>query len=160
MKTKFRSVSLLIALLTLSLIAHCASASTIPTFTVTSTSRLPIMLPEGTTFNGSISTSGTLRFWINAPNGAQIINLGLIDKSATFNFVAQQEGNYTLNFENDQLGSNPVQVAFSFETNPDISNSGTSAEPSLIYLLIPIIITVIGTILIVVFMRRKNRNYN
>jgi hypothetical protein len=147
----------LITSVTLSLFVFSASAITIPTFTVTSISRLPIMLPKDTTFTGSISTSGILRFWINGPDGTQVVNLGLIEKSATFNFVAQQNGNYTLNFENDQLGSKPPQVDFSFETNPDLPNSYNSTEPSFIYLSIPIIVTVLGSILIIVFVRRQNK---
>jgi hypothetical protein len=113
------------------------------------------MLPNGTTFNGSISTTGTVRFWVNDPNGAQIANLGLIDKATTFSFVAQQTGNYTMNFENDLPTS--IQVTFSYVTNPDISGSSSNGAP-VFYLLIPIVIAVLGCILIIYFVRRKNKN--
>ncbi|MGE5575424.1 MAG: hypothetical protein ACM3UL_04755 [Ignavibacteria bacterium] len=132
-----------------------ASAATIPTFTLSAqSSQLKYTLPAGTEFNGSISTTGTIRFWISAPNGFQIVNLGLIDQKATFSFVAQQAGNYTLNFENDF--PNPIQVMFSYETNPDISTNSSTFIP-LIYLAIPITIAVAGSILILFSMRRRNK---
>ncbi|HLN89266.1 MAG TPA: hypothetical protein VK253_04305, partial [Candidatus Binatia bacterium] len=93
--------TILTMLMTMSSIVLYASAATAQTFSVSSLTQLQIAVPEGTTFNGSISTSATLRFWVTAPNGAQIVNLGLIDIPTTFSFVAQQTGNYTLNFEND-----------------------------------------------------------
>jgi hypothetical protein len=111
------------------------------------------MLANGTTFNGSISTTGTVRFWVNDPNGAQIANLGLIDKATTFSFVAQQNGNYSMNFENDLPAS--IQVTLSYVTNPDISGNSSAGTP-IIYLLIPIIIAILGCILIIYFVRRKN----
>ena len=139
-------------LLFLTITALSASATTIPTFTLLAqSSQLKYTLPAETTFNGSISTTGTIRFWVSDPNGFQIVNLGLIDQEATFSFVAQQAGNYTLNFENDL--PNPIQVTFSYETNPDISTDNSTAIP-LIYLTIPITISVIGSLLIIVLARR------
>ena len=144
------SLLLVLAITTLS-----ASATTIPTFTLSAqSSQLKYTLPAGTTFNGSISTTGTIRFWVSDPNGFQIVNLGLIDQEATFSFVAQQAGNYTLNFENDL--PNPVQVTFSYETNPDISTNNSTSIP-LVYLTIPIAIAVIGSVLIIVLARRKRK---
>jgi hypothetical protein len=109
-------------------------------------------------FNGSISTTGPVRFWVNAPNGVQIVNLGLIDEAATFGFVAQLTGNYTLNFENDL--HNPVQVSFSFTTDPDISSNNNSASTPLINLVITAIIAVVGGVLIFVFMRRRRQGHS
>ena len=140
------------------LMALFASATTVPAFTVTQASQLQIAMPAGTTFNGSISTSGTLRFWVSAPNGDQIVNLALIDEPTTFGFVAQQNGNYTLNFENDVPRSNPIQVSFSYTTNPDISGGDSSTGIPISYLAITIIITVFGSILIIFFVRSKNKN--
>lgn len=154
-RTKLLMLTVLTALLTASLIALSVSATTVPAFTLSSSSaQIPIVLPSGTIFNGSISTTGTVRFWVSNPNGATIVNLGLIDKAATFSFVAQQDGNYTLNFENDL--PNPIQVAFSYTTNPDISGGNNSTIP-VSYLLIPIIISIVGSILIIFFARRKSK---
>lgn len=159
-KTKLLSLTLLTALLIISLTTLSAFATTVPTFTVSqlSTSEVPIVLPTGTTFNGSISTSGTVRFWVNDPNGAQIVNLGLIDNTAKFSFVSQQNGNYTMNFENDQPNADPVQVTLSFVTNPDISSGGNSTGTPLSYFIILIVIAVVGSIVMFFLVRRKNKN--
>jgi hypothetical protein len=148
----------LTALLIASLMSFAVSATTIPTFVLSSSgAQLPIVLPKGTTFNGSISTTGTIRFWVNDPNGAQIVNLGLIDKSASFGFISLQDGNYTLNFENDLPNSNPIQVTFSYTTNPDISTGNSSTGTPTIYILISVIVAIVGSILIIFFIRRKGK---
>jgi hypothetical protein len=136
-----------------------AFATKVPTFAVSpmSTSQIPIVLPTGTTFNGSISTTGTVRFWVNDPNGAQIVNLGLIDNTAKFSFVLQQNGNYTMNFENDQPNADSVQVTLSFVTDPDIS-AGNSTGTPLSYFTILIVIAVVGSFVIIFLVRRKNKN--
>src|SRR5665647_194236 len=132
-KIKILTSIAITALLMMSFMALLASAITLPAIALSaSSSQLPIMLPTRTTFNGSISTTGTVRFWVSAPNGAQIVNLGLIDKTTTFSFVANQNGNYTMNFENDL--TNPIQVTFSYVTNPDISSGSNSIGIPLVYL--------------------------
>jgi hypothetical protein len=158
-KTKLLTLTLLTALLIMSWTTLSAFATTVPTFTVSplSTSQVPVVLPTGTTFNGSISVTGTVRFWVSDPNGAQIVNLGLIDNTAKFSFVSQQNGNYTMNFENDQPNADPVQVTLSFVTNPDIS-AGNSTGTPLIYFIILVVIAVVGSILIIFLVRRKNKN--
>ncbi len=148
-------VTLAFFLLT-SLFFSSAFATTVPTFTLSSeSSQLPYVLPQGTTFNGSISTTGGVRFFISAPNGTIIINLGIIDKPTTFGFVSQQKGTYTLNFENDL--PNPIQVTFSYVTNPEIQDSNNSTGISPIYLLIVVIVAVVGSFLIIFIMRRKDK---
>src|SRR5665647_945523 len=145
-------------LLIMSFTALLASATTLPAITLSASSaQLPILLPTGTTFNGSISTTGTVRFWVTAPNGVQIVKLGLIDSTNTFSFVANQNGNYTMNFENGL--TNPIQVTFSYVTDPDIPSVNNSTGISLVYLLLSIIIAVLGSILIIFFVRRKNKLY-
>ena len=144
------SLLLVVAMTTLS-----ASASTVPAFTLSAqSSQIKYDLPAGTMFNGSISTTGTIRFWVSDPNGVQIVNLGLIDHEANFGFVAQPAGNYTLNFENDL--PNPIQVKFSYETNPEIPTNNYTTIP-LIYLTIPIAIAVIGSVMIICLVRRKRK---
>jgi hypothetical protein len=133
------------------------SATNVQSFTVYQSSQFQFVLLAGTTFNGSISVSNTIRFWVNAPDGAQIVNLGLIDQSTTFSFVAQQGGNYTLNFENDLPTANPSQVTFTYSTNPDISQNNNSPRTPLTYWLVIILIFIAGVILMVV-VRYRNRN--
>jgi hypothetical protein len=131
-----------------------ASATTLPTITLSASSaQLPIILPTGTTVNGSILT--IVRFWVSAPNGAQIVNLGLIDKTTTFSFVANQNGNYTMNFENGL--TNSIQVTFSYVTDPDILGGSSSTEIPLVYKVISIVIAALGSTLIIFFVRRKNK---
>lgn len=131
-------------------------ATTVPSFTLSAESlQIWYNLPQGTIFNGTISTTGTIRFWVNAPDNAPIVNLGLIDNNDSFGFAAPQNGSYTFNFENDLPSS--VQVTFSYETNPDISG-GNSATPSSYYPLATIIVVaVVGSIVIVFAIRRRHR---
>jgi len=135
-----------------------ASATSIPTFTLSAqSSQLNYALPAGTTFSGSISTTGTIRFWVSDPQGVQIVNLGLIDQEAAFGFAAKQVGNYTLNFENDLPTA--VQVTFSYETSPEISTNNYTFIP-LAYLSLPIAVAVIGSVLIFIllyFLQKKNK---
>jgi hypothetical protein len=157
-KPRILTLTVTMVFLITSLIAPAAFATTIPTFTLSSSgAQLPITLPAGTTFNGSISTTGTIRFWVNDPNGIQIVNMGLIDNSGSFGFVAAQDGNYTLNFENDLPNSNPIQVTFSYTTNPEISSGNSSAGTPTIYLVISVIIAIVGSILIILFINRKGK---
>ena len=149
-KTKFliSAISAIIMLTSLIILSASASTASFPTFTLSSSStQLHFALPVGTQFNGSISTTGPVRFFVSAPNGSVIVNLGLIDKTNAFSFIAQQTGNYSLNFENDL--PDPVQVIFSYVTNPDISGGSNSGGIPLIYLPIFIIIAVFGSILII-----------
>jgi hypothetical protein len=155
-KIKMLTSFAIITLLAISFMSLLASATTLPAITLSASSaQLPILLPSGTMFNGSISTTGTVRFWVSAPNGAQIVNLGLIDKEDNFSFVSQQNGNYTFNFENSLTKS--IQVTFSYVTDPDISSSDNSSGIPLVYLLLSFGIAVLGSILIIFFIRRKNK---
>jgi hypothetical protein len=155
-KIKILTCTTITALLIISFMTLVASATTLPTITLSASSaQLPIMLPTGTTVNGSILTTGTVRFWVSAPSGAQILNLGLIDKNTTFNFVANQDGNYTMNFENGL--TNSIQVTFSYVTDPDISGGNSSTGIPLVYQVMSIVISALGSILIIYFVRRKNK---
>jgi hypothetical protein len=155
-KTKFAICVTFAALLLISIMVSSTFATTVPTFTLSSQlSQLTYLLPQGTTFNGSISTTGSVRFFVSAPNETIITNLGIIDKPTTFGFVSQQNGTYTLTFENDLPTS--IQVTFSYVTDPEISGSNNSTGIFPIYLLIVVIVAVIGSFLIIFMMRRKSK---
>ena len=142
-KIKILTNLVITTLLIMSFMTLLASATTLPAITLSASSaQLPIMLPTGTIFNGSISTTGTVRFWVSAPNGAQIVNLGLIDKAEKFSFVAKQNGNYTLNFEN--ILTDSIQVTFSYVTDPDISSDNNSTGIPPVYLLLSIVYCCFG----------------
>ncbi len=157
-KNKLSLYAVLVLLLLLSFTVFSASATTVSTLTVSQSSQIQFLLPAGTTFNGSISVSSSLRFWVNAPSGYQILNLGLVDQSEVFSFVAQEDGNYTMNFENDLPYANPVQVTFSYTTNPDITSNDNSTGIPLTYWLAILLIVIVGVILIVLLRYRKDRN--
>jgi hypothetical protein len=145
---------LLTALLLLSLTAFPAYAGTTETFTINppSTTQYTFYLPQGTTFNGSISTSGTIRVWVTNSSGGQVVNLGLIDQTVNFGFASVQDGNFSINFENDL--PNSVQVTFSYDTNPQIPKTDLTLIP-LSYLPVFLAIVVLGSILILIFAHRK-----
>jgi len=147
--------SALTVLLFASLMGATVFATTVPTFTLSASSKqLQYVLPQGTTFNGTIATTGSVQFWVNSPNEFEIINLGIIDKTTTFSFVATQNGTYTLNFENDM--SNSIQVTLSYVTNPVIpgSSNPTGISPSYL-LLITVVVAVLASFLIIFILRRK-----
>jgi len=123
-----------------------------------STGQLLYVLSVGSIFNGSVSATGSVRVWMNAPNGEQVINLGLIDVSTSFGLVAQQNGTYILNFENDL--QNTISVTFSYQTTPELFEGKRDSNPSRIsldYLIIPIFLSIFGSALILLVMRRKNK---
>lgn len=154
-KTKLLIFTALTTLLLTSLVALSVFAVTVPAFTLSdSTNQLQYVLPAGTTFNGTISTTGDVRFWVSAPNYGEIVDLGIIDKTTSFGFVAQQNGTYYMNFEEDT--PNSIQVTFSYTTNPQIPNSNLTGI-SLIYEIITVVIAVVGSILIIFIIRRKNK---
>ncbi len=94
-----------------------------------------------------------IRFWVTAPNGAEIVNLGIIDKAGSFGFVAQQNGTYTFNFENDLPGT--VQVTFTYAANPELPNDGTGVPLS--YIVIIGSAAVVGSLLIIFVVRLKTK---
>ena len=128
-KTKLLVFAVLAALLLMFLVPLSVYATTVPSFTLSPSSnqlqQLQYVLPSGTTFNGSVSTTGDVQVWVNSPE-AEIVNLGIIDDTTAFSFVAQQNGTYTVNFENDM--SNTVQVTFSYVTNPVIPATTVQQE--------------------------------
>ena len=155
-KTKLLMSTASAVLLLASLMAVSVFATTVPTFTLSASSnQLQYVIPQGTTFNGTIATTGSVQFWVSAPNYAEIVNLGIIDKTTSFSFVAPQNGTYTLNFENDM--SNSIQVTFSYVTNPVIPGSNNSTGISQSYLLITVIIAVLGSFLIIFVLHRKSK---
>jgi hypothetical protein len=153
--TKLLTFGALIALLLASLMPLSAFATTVPSFTLSASSnQLQYVLPSGTTFNGSVSTTGDVRVWVNSPE-AEIVNLGIIDNTTAFSFVAQQNGTYTVNFENDM--SNTIQVTFSYVTNPVIPGSNSSSGVNQTYLAMTAIIAILGSLLIIFFLRRQSK---
>jgi hypothetical protein len=137
--------------------APSASATTVPLFALQPfhASYLVYNLPEGTTFNGSISTTGDVRVVVNNPNNAQIVNLGVIYQATTFTFNATQNGNYTIYFENDL--NEAVDISFSYVTNSPIPSTTSPFPISISELLTILSIVAIAVILILRFALRRSQ---
>jgi hypothetical protein len=148
--------ALTLLLLATSFLLLTAQAATTETFTVTQrTYQITFNLPAGTAFNGSLSTTGTVRVWVNDANGALITNPGLVDKTAIFNFTAAKDGNYYVNFENPL--SSTASVTFTYQTDPEIPSNN---QPILPFWLLPVFIaiTVAGCVLILYFSRKRKHS--
>ncbi len=144
-------ICIILALLAVSMLAACVSASTTETFTVAqATKRYTFELPQGAIFNGSFTTTGPVRVWVNDANGSQLANLGIVDTTGQINFVATQQGSYYINFENNV--ANSVQVTFTYQTNPELENN--SAFPLTLLPIIAIIIAAVCIILVIVIRRK------
>lgn len=155
-KTKLLIIAALATLLLTSFTVFSVSATTEPSFTLSASSnQFQYKLPAGTIFNGTIQTSGEVQFWVNAPNYNEIVNLGIIDKTTTFSFVAPQNGTYTMTFNEDS--GNSVTVTFSYTTNPVIPGSNISPETGYIYTAITVVIAVVGSIIVILIVRRISK---
>ena len=131
------------------------AASTTETFAVTaSTYQITFDLPTGTTFNGSISTSETIRVWVSNANGSVVANLGLIDNNFCFSFITHKDCTYYVYFENPL--TSPAQVTFSFQTEPDLLNGSPSLLPFSLWPIF-VIITVVGCV-VLFYLSHRNRN--
>ena len=86
-----------------------------------SSNQIQYKIPAGTMFNGTVATSGWVRVWVTEPSGGEIVNLGIIEKTTSFGFIAQQNGTYTFNFENDL--PNTITVTFTYTSNPQLPDT-------------------------------------
>jgi hypothetical protein len=152
MKTRHLALTALTVLLAVSSLLLAAQASTTETFTVThNTYQVTFNLPAGTEFNGSLSTTATVRVWVSDANGSLVTNLGLVDSTASFSFVAAQEGNYHVYFENSL--STSAEVAFTYETDPELG--GGSLLP---FWLWPVFVAVtVGGCIAVLYLSRRRK---
>lgn len=156
-KTKTLTFTALTLLLAASfMLLTVQAAATSETFTVKQTTyQITFNLPAATAFNGSLSTTGTVRVWVSDQNGSLITNLGLVDSAASFNFTAAKEGNYYVNFENPLSSS--ASVTFTYQTDPELPSGNSTILP---FWLLPVFIaiTVVGCILIIYFSRKKKQS--
>lgn len=152
-KTKMLTFTALTLLIAASFLLLTAQAATTETFTVTrGTYQVTFNLPAGTAFNGSLTTTGTVRVWVNDANGSLIANSGMVDSNASFNFTAAKDGNYIVNFENPM--SNSASVTFTYQTDPELPSDSNSILP---FWLLPVfvVITIVGCVLIIYLSRRR-----
>ncbi|MGO8806980.1 MAG: hypothetical protein ACLQO7_10340 [Candidatus Bathyarchaeia archaeon] len=118
-----------------------------------SSNQIQYKIPAGTMFNGTVATSGWVRVWVTEPSGGEIVNLGIIEKTTSFGFIAQQNGTYTFNFENDL--PNTITVTFTYTSNPQLPD--TNAGIPLTYIIFVGTVAVVGSLLIFFGIRRKTK---
>jgi hypothetical protein len=154
-KYKILACNAINLLLVVSFLVLSASATSTETFTVTqNTYQITFNLPAGAKFNGSISTTNTIRVLVNDANGTILANPGLVDSHADFGFVAAKAGDYYIIFENPL--SAIAQVTFTYQTDPELSNSNSLIPLSLWPVFV--IIAAIGCVLII-YLSRRNRKH-
>jgi hypothetical protein len=142
-------------LLVASFLALSASATSTETFTLTqNTYQITFNLPAGTIFNGSVSTTNTIRVLANDANGILHANIGLVDSHTDFSFVAAKTGDYFVIFENPL--SITAQVTFTYKTDPELSKSNSLIPLS--FWPVFVIITIFGCVLII-YLSHRNRKY-
>lgn len=110
---------------------------------------LTLNLNNGQRFSGSLSVSGGLAdniiFAVKAPNGTEIMNLGSVSEGTEFEFMADQDGAYTLVFTNAGLVSRTVNLTYDIET---LTIAGLDGTQILIAAFFVITVIVLGIIII------------
>ena len=150
---------LLIAFIVIMLFSLPATgAATVETFTVSplSTTSIKVNIQNGTELNGSISTNGDIRFFINGPQGKPISDLGIASTSAKFTFTAPEDGNYSLNFENGRL--TPTDVSLVFDAQSEITSiAGSQTIPAYVLVIAATAGCLVVVTILALFPRRKSR---
>ena len=119
---------------------------------------LTFNLNNGQKFSGSISVSGgiadSIIFSVKAPNGTKIIDLSSVSEGTEFDFTADQDGAYTLVFENPlALSPKTVNLTYDIET---LTIAGLDGTQLLIAAFLVIIVIVVGIIIILNKGKQKN----
>jgi len=154
-KKRYATFFIFATVLIASLAAYPACAIYTTKFSLAlSTNQIQFKIPKGTTFSGTVSATGLIRFWATAPGGGPVTDLGLVEKTTAFSFVSLLNGTYTFNFENDM--PNTVTVTFSYDTYPSLPNTGTGTPAT--YILAGVLaVAVAGSLFIIFLVRIKNR---
>ncbi len=110
---------------------------------------------NGQEFSGSLSVSGGLAdniiFSVKAPNGTEIRNLGSVSEGTEFDFLADQDGAYTLVFSNVGLVSRTVNLTYEIKT---LTIAGLDGTQILIAAFAVIALIVVG--IVVIFRKEKS----
>ena len=116
---------------------------------------LTYKLNNGQQFSGSVSVSGgiadSIIFSVRAPNGTRIVDTTSIAGGTEFEFMADQDGAYTLVFENTLgLNSKTVNLTYDIQT---ITIAGLDGTQILIAAFLVILVIVVG--IVVIFKKGK-----
>lgn len=113
-----------------------------------------IDLEDGQKFWSTISINGgsenDIDFFVQNPKGITIIDLGRISQGDSFEFTAEENGSYVLNFENDFSTISSKVITLTFKTSL-IPIAGI--DP--ILLLAIIVVVIILLILVIVYERSR-----
>jgi uncharacterized membrane protein YjgN (DUF898 family) len=148
----------LVALILITFPLATTHASNVETFAVSglSTTAIRLTLSNGTQVNGTISTNGNIRFFINNPHGEEIYDLGIVSVSVQFSFKATEDGNYSLNFQNGHLDT--ANVDFIFDYSGQTPNGTTSSVIPINVLVTVVSVVCLGIILgLATFQRHRSK---
>jgi len=113
-------------------------------------------LNKGQEFSGALSISGGLAdniiFAVKAPNGTEILNPGSVSEGTEFDFVADQDGAYTLVFSNLGLASRTLNLTYDKKT---LTIAGLDGTQILIAAFAVIATIVLG--IVVIFKKQKSQ---
>jgi len=138
------------------LLGSAVSAAEVETITIEALSEETITynLNDGQQFSGYLSISGGLGdniiFSVKAPNGTKIVNLGSVSEGTEFEFMASQDGAYTLVFSNAGLVSRTVNLTYDIKT---LTIAGLDGTQVLIASFLVILVIVAG--IVVIFKKGK-----
>jgi len=107
-----------------------------------------LTLAKGTQFKGSfvLNVTAIIRFSVTDHKGNIILNPRFENTSASFEFTAEEEGNYNLIFDNSG-GNLPLTATLTYDT-------GGSLSP---LVFIPVSITIVLTIVLVIYLYRNRK---
>ncbi len=154
MNKKIGIVFLCVLLLSISAVG-AAEVETITVDPLGGEEILTFNLNNGQKFSGSLSISGgigdDINFWVQSPNGTQILNLGSVSEGTEFEFTSEQDGAYTLHFKNSALlSSKTVNLTYEIQT---LSIAGLDGTQILIAAFLVIVVIVVG--IVVIFKKGK-----
>lgn len=138
------------------LLGSVVNAAEVETITIGALSEETVTynLNDGQQFSGSLSISGGLGdniiFSIKAPNGTEIVNMGSVSEGTEFEFIANQDGAYTLVFSNVGLVSRTVNLTYDIKT---LTIAGLDGTQVLIASFLVILVIVVG--IVVIFKKGK-----
>ena len=120
-------------------------------------STFTVNLEDGQKFWGTISIDGEnendIDFYVQNPEGVMILDLGRVSQGDSFEFTAEENGAYILNFENDfsLTGSKVITLTFKLSLTPI-----AGVDPVL--LLAVIVVVVIILLILLMFYRRSRKH--
>ncbi|MCR3907037.1 MAG: emp24/gp25L/p24 family protein [Tenericutes bacterium] len=119
------------------------------------TNTLTFNLDKTQKVTGSLSISGgsgnDINFWITNPIGTTIVNLGRVTQGGQFEFTADQNGAYTMHFDNSFSIFSAKIVNLSYDaTLPTVAGT----DPILLIVLVVVALIIVAVILSV---RKKSK---